>query len=134
MGQELQLRRRSTADPESFVKCRMSVPASTNAHLRALQAKHCLRNRDAVIGALIRKGRTDFRLCDFALPPEPEPDDPMIDIYPSIQLDHVDFLYRLQRRFRGAAFGTTIEALVETVIHIRPLPLQLPLLLQSGRP
>ena len=73
MGQQLHVRRLASANPECFVKCRLSIPASTNAHLRALKAKHGLRNRDAVIGSLIRKGRTDFQLCDFALPPEPAP-------------------------------------------------------------
>ena len=86
-----------------------------------------LRNRDAVIGALIRRARTQFALCDFSLPPEPADDDPMIDIYPTIQLEHVAFLYRLQRRIRGAALGTTIEALVETVVDIASMPVQPPL-------
>lgn len=117
-----------------FVKCRLSIPTSTNARLIALKAHHKLRNRDAVIGALARKARTQFLLEDFSLPPEPADDDPMIDIYPTIQLEHVAFLYRLQRRFRGAALGTTIEALVETVGDIAPMPMQLPLLAGELRP
>jgi hypothetical protein len=121
-------RRSAEAALDTFVKCRVSIPTSSNAKLIALKAHYKLRNRDAVIGALIRKGRTQFQLDDFSLPPEPADDDPMIDIYPSVQLEHVAFLYRLQRRFRGAALGTTIEALLETVGDLTPLPVQLPLL------
>jgi hypothetical protein len=127
MRRPLRYQRSADACPESFVKCRVSIPASTNARLIALKAHHKLRNRDAVIGALIRKGRTQFELADFTLPPEPADDDPMIDIYPSVQLDHVAFLYRLQKRFRGASLGTTIEALIETLGDITPIPVQLSL-------
>ena len=127
MERQIRYRRSADADPDTFVKCRLSIPASTNARLLALKARHTLRNRDAVIGALIRRARTQFELCDFSLPPEPADDDPMIDIYPTIQLEHVALLYRLQRRFRGAALGTTIEALVETVVDIASMPVQPPL-------
>ena len=126
MERQIRYRRRADACPDTFVKCRLSIPASTNARLLALKARHTLRNRDAVIGALIRRARTQFALCDFSLPPEPADDDPMIAIYPTIQLEHVAFLYRLQRRFRGAALGTTIEALVATVVDLAPLPIQPP--------
>jgi hypothetical protein len=134
MEQQIRYRRCADACPDTFVKCRLSIPASTNARLLALKTRHTLRNRDAVIGALIRRARTQFALCDFSLPPEPADDDPMIDIYPTIQLEHVAFLYRLQRRFRGAALGTTIEALVETVVDIGPVPTQLPLSTDALRP
>jgi hypothetical protein len=128
MEQRLRYRRSADAGPDTFVKCRLSIPTSTNARLIALKARHTLRNRDAVIGALIRRARAEFQLAEFNLPAEPADDDPMIDIYPTIQLEHVAFLYRLQRRFRGAALGTTIEALIETVGDIAPLPVQLSLL------
>jgi hypothetical protein len=128
MEQQLRFRRSAGAGPDTFVKCRLSIPASTNKCLIALKARHTLRSRDAVIGALIRLARTQFQLGDFTLPPEPAEDDPMIEIYPTIQLENVAFLYRLQRRFRGAGLGTTIEALVETVTDIPPRAVQLPLL------
>lgn len=134
MGQKLRFRRPADVAPEAFVKCRMAIPISTNTRLNALKVRHKLRNRDAVIGALIRKARTQFELDEFSLPPEPAADDPMLDIYPHIQIEHVAFLYRLQRRFRGAALGTTLEALVETVGNISPSPVQLPLLTYEVRP
>lgn len=133
MGHGLRHRRIDGVEPGAFVKCRMAIPASTKVRLETLKSRHRLRNRDAVIGALIRKARTGFDVEDFSLPPEPKTDDAMIDIYPFIQIEHVAFLYRLQRRFHGAALGTTIEALIDTVGDIAPFPMQLPLLSSDMR-
>ena len=123
--------RLKTLNPGDFVQTRMSVPSSLIARLHEIKRRHSLRTRDAVIGSMLRIARTHHRLADFHLPPEPAEDDPMQAITAAVQAEQLEFLYRLQRHFRGAALGAAFEAIANVVTDLAP-PVQLTLINQEG--
>lgn len=110
--------------PTDFVQTRMTVPASLVARLHDVKRQHGLRTRDAVIGSMLRIARTHHSLADFQLPPEPHPEDAMRAITAEVQAGQLEFLYRLQRRFRGAALGAALESVAGVVTDLAP-PVQL---------
>ncbi len=117
--------------PNAFVQTRMTVPASLIARLQDVKRQHGLRTRDAVIGAMLRIARTQHNLAEFLLPPEPPEDDPMQPITAEVEAEQLEFLYRLQRQFRGAALGAALEAVASVVTDLAP-PVQLTLINQEG--
>ena len=119
--------RLKAVDPNDFVQSRMTVPASLVARLHEIKRQHGLRTRDAVIGAMLRIARTQHSLADFQLPPEPPENDPMQPITAEVQAEQLEFLYRLQRQFRGAALGAALEAVAKVVTDLSP-PVQLSLI------
>lgn len=124
-------RRLQDMDPEQFVLTRMYLPTSVVDRINHLKTRYQIRNRDALVAAFIRQARIQYRLDDFPLPPEPLPGDEMQSLKLSLQAEHMEFLYRLQRRFRGAALGVTLEAIFAKVRDLRPQPVQLSLQLSA---
>lgn len=114
-------------NPTDYVQTRMSVPASLVARLHDIKRQNGLRTRDAVIGAMLRIARTQHSLAEFRLPPEPPEDDPLQPITAEVQAEQLEFLYRLQRQFRGAALGAALEAVASVVTDLAP-PVQLTLI------
>jgi hypothetical protein len=117
--------------PTDFVQTRMTVPASLVTRLHNIKRQHGLRTRDAVIGSMLRIARTQHSLSDFQLPPEPPEDDPMQPITAAVEAEQLEFLYRLQRQFRGAALGAALEAVASVVTDLSP-PEQLSLINTEG--
>ena len=110
----------------------MTVPSSLVTRLHSIKRLHGLRTRDAVIGSMLRIARTQHKLAEFQLPPEPAEDDPMQPITAEVQAEQLEFLYRLQRQFRGAALGAVFEAVASVVTDLAP-PVQLELAGLSDR-
>lgn len=119
--------------PTDFVQTRMTVPASLVSRLHSIKLKNGLRTRDAVIGSMLRIARTHHRLSDFQLPAEPPESDPMQPITAEVEAVQLEFLFRLQRQFRGAALGAVFEAVASVVTDLAP-PVQLELAGLSDRP
>ena len=105
----------------------MTLPASLVMRFHDIKRQHGLRTRDAVIGSMLRIARTQHSLVDFQLPPEPPECDPMQPITAEVQAEQLEFLYRLQRQFRGAALGAALEAVAKVVTDLSP-PVQLSLI------
>lgn len=124
-------RRLREVDPEEYVQTRMELPTSVIDRIDNLKKRHCFRNRQGVVAGLIRRAANEFSLSDFELPPEPLPGDAMQSTKFNLQAEHMEFLYRLQRRFRGAGLGVTLEAILATVGDLAPSAVQLSLVIND---
>lgn len=120
------VRRLQALHPTDFVQTRMTVPGSLLARLHSLKRQNGLRTRDAVIGSMLRLARTQHCLSEFQLPPEPPESDPMQPITAEVEAEQLEFLFRLQRKFRGAALGAVFEAVASVITDLSP-PVQLEL-------
>lgn len=106
---------------EGYSQRPFSLPVSLVKRLDRLKKLHQLKSRDAAAAIVLQQVMDEYKVDGLPLPPVPEPDERFTRITVNLHQEHLDYLDKLTRRFRGVTVSVAFEAVLYQVQDLMPV-------------